>query len=378
MKVLCLIDGLGSGGAQRQMINLAVGLKNRGYFVEMIAYTDADFYLKKLKCENISYKVIGNKNYLERVIKIRNYIRKAKPDVVISFLETPNFISCVSSIGRHQWVLITSERNAKEYEFKNKRGKFMKWFERFSDWTVCNSKVAEQLWDKYYPQYKNRVSTIYNPVIIQKIPIKKNNEDAVLRIVIAASYQKLKNPLGLVEAFHLLDDEYKQRLHIDWYGKKIGEENGGVYEKAFDLRKKYGLEKYISFNDETKEIYKEMINSDAVALFSEVEGLPNTICEGMMCGKPILMSRMSDYNTLVSESNGFLCDANDPTTIAEALRKFVDLNPKKRNMMGNASKEMAQILFDPEKNIDQWEDIIMRLLEKKKNNDFSLESEKNK
>lgn len=366
MKILCIIDGLGSGGAQRQMINLAIGLKNRGHFVEMIAYTDADFYLEKLKTANISYKVVGNKNYFERIIKIRSYIRKSNADAVISFLETPNFISCVSSIGRHQWVLITSERNAKEYEFKNKRGKFMKWFERFSDWTVCNSKVAEQLWKNYYPQYKERVSTIYNPVIIENNTTQIHNESKELRIVIAASYQKLKNPLGLVEAFNLLNDKYKQRLHIDWYGRKIGIENEGVFDQACDLRNKYGLEKYVSFNGETKEIYKEMINSDAVALFSEVEGLPNTICEGMMCGKPILMSRMSDYKILVSEYNGFLCDANDPATIAEALQKFVELTPQQRNKMGNISKEMAQKLFDPEKNIDQWEKILKSLVSKKR------------
>ena len=88
--------------------------------------------------------------------------------------------------------------------------------------------------------------------------------------------------------------------------------------------------------------------------------------EGMMCGKPILMSRMSDYKTLVSEYNGFLCDANNPATIAEALQKFADLTPQQRNKMGNVSKEMAQKLFDPEKNIDQWEKIIKSLVSKKR------------
>lgn len=367
MKILCFIDGLGSGGAQRQMMNLAIGLKNRGHIVQMIAYTDADFYLAKLHDEGISYKVIGKRNYLERIVKIKNFIRKSKPDVLISFLETPNFISCLSSIGKHNWVLITSERNAKEYEFKNIRGKFMKWFERFSDWTVCNSKVAEQLWNKYYPKYRRRVSTIYNPVVIQKNIVQKDSANEVLRIVIAASYQKLKNPVGLVEAIHLLEDEYRKKVHIDWYGKNVGIENEGVFEIAYELLKRYNLEKNISLNGETSDIYKEMINSDAVALFSEVEGLPNTICEGMMCGKPILMSRMSDYNTLVSEKNGFLCDADSPATIAEAIRKFIDLTPKQRRDMGAVSKSMAQILFDPEKNIEQWEQLIKNLVDKKNN-----------
>lgn len=365
MNILCFIDGLGSGGAQRQMVNLAIGLKSRGYNVEMISYTDADFFLNRLKEAGIKYSVISNNNNVERIMRIRKYIHQAQPDIVISFLETPNFIACLSSIGKHKWSLITSERNAKEYEFTNKRGKLMKWFERFSDWTVCNSNVAKQLWSKYYPQYQERISTIYNPVLIPEISAPKNGKKDKLRIVIAASYQRLKNPIGLIEAVHILEDQYKDKIHIDWYGKNVGPENDGVYEQACALRKQYQLENCVTLHGETQEIYKEMINSDAVALFSEVEGLPNTICEGMMCGKPILMSRMSDHKTLVTAENGFLCDADKPESIAEVIRKFVQLTEEQREEMGKRSKQMAMDLFDPEKNIDQWEQIIKELVDNK-------------
>lgn len=131
MRVLCFIDGLGSGGAQRQIVNLAIGLQRRGHEVQMIAYTDDDFYQHRLADRNIPYTVIENRNYLQRIINIRKYLRNADADAVVSFLETPNFLSCLSAIGKHKWVLVTSERNAKEYEFTNRRGRIMKWFERF-------------------------------------------------------------------------------------------------------------------------------------------------------------------------------------------------------------------------------------------------------
>lgn len=365
MKVLCFIDGLGSGGAQRQIVNLALGLKAHGHQVEMLAYTDADFYLSRLKEGNIPYTVLKNNNYLQRIVNTRRHLRRANVDAVISFLETPNFLSCISAIGKHRWVLITSERNAKEYEFTNRRGKIMKWFERYSDWTVCNSNVARELWKKYYPQYKDRVSTIYNPVVINEVNSLCRPERKRKRIVVAASYQRLKNPLGLLEALHLLSGEERSQLSIDWYGKAISAENDGVYEEACSLCAEYQLQDCITFHGENKQIYREMMDADAVALFSEVEGLPNTICEGMMCGKPILMSRMSDYQTLVTAENGFLCDADKPESIAEIIRKFVQLTEAQREEMGKRSKQMAMNLFDPEKNIDQWERIIKDLVDKK-------------
>lgn len=366
MKVLCFIDGLGSGGAQRQMINLALGLQQRGHEVQMAAYTDADFYQYRLAEGNIPYTVIKNNNYLQRIINSRKYLRQAEVDAVISFLETPNFLSCLSAIGKHKWVLVTSERNAKEYEFTNCRGKIMKWFERYSNWTVCNSNVAKQLWDKYYPQYSSRISTIYNPVVINGDAVQAERERDWKRIVIAASYQRLKNPLGLLQALQLLSDEERAKLHIDWYGKAIPAENGGVYEEACQQRTAHGLEGCITFHGETQQIYQEMMDADAVALFSEVEGLPNTICEGMMCGKPILMSRMSDYNTFVTPENGFLCNAKEPKSIAVAIRQFLALTPTKQQQMGKRSKEMAVQLFDAENNVGKWEKLILSLVSGKK------------
>ena len=49
MNITLLIDSLGFGGAQRQIVNLAIGLKNAGYNVSMICYRRDNFYLSILK-----------------------------------------------------------------------------------------------------------------------------------------------------------------------------------------------------------------------------------------------------------------------------------------------------------------------------------------
>lgn len=38
MKILCFIDSLGSGGAQRQHTALAVGIKKRGHPMQFLLY----------------------------------------------------------------------------------------------------------------------------------------------------------------------------------------------------------------------------------------------------------------------------------------------------------------------------------------------------
>ena len=42
MRILCVIDSLGSGGAQRQMVNLAVGFKSKGH--QVVVWFDFDVF----------------------------------------------------------------------------------------------------------------------------------------------------------------------------------------------------------------------------------------------------------------------------------------------------------------------------------------------
>lgn len=363
MKLLCLIDNLGSGGAQRQLVNLAILWKQRGHEIVFVCYGDADFFEPQLTKNGIDINRINNKNALDRIVKVRRFLKKCDSDIVISFLLTPNFLGCISAIGKHRWKLVTNELSAKEKSFTEPRAKIFKWFEHFSDWTVCNSYNAKQMWEKYYPQFANRISTIYNPVIIPQIQSEDRMcNDKRRRIVVAASYQYIKNPINVIKAVSELSKEQQSRLRIDWYGRKeVTAGNTQIADRAVQLIVRYGLEKCIYLHDETHTIYEEMKNSDAVGLFSYYEGLPNAICEGMMIGKPIIMTKMSDYTNLVGKDNGFLCEAVDIRSIKYAIMDFLNASESTLRNMGISSRAKAISLFSADMIVEQWESLFKRL-----------------
>lgn len=365
MKICCFIDSLTSGGAQRQLVNLACLLKEQGHTIDFLIYRNDLFYNHFLSDAGIDVTYISNKSNIDRIRKIRSYLRKYDGDIVISFLETPNFLACFSAIGPRKWKLITNELSAKETSFTTPRGKVFKFFERFSDWTVCNSENAKRMWVSYYPEYQSRISTIYNPIIIDCSKYSgADNSDGRRHIVIAATYQYLKNPIRLIKAVSKLTKEERSRLRIDWYGRKeveIG--NKRAYLEAEQLIQDLDLQETITLNDETKDIYKKMFTSDAVALFSTVEGLPNAICEGMMLGKPVIMSKVSDYSTFVTKENGFLCDPLDEESIYSALVDFMNTPNKRLKVMGEESARIARTLFSPAAVINEWEKLFDQLIE---------------
>ena len=68
-KILCLIDCLSSGGAQRQLVGLAKLLAERGYEVEVLTYHDLPFYKSILEQYGIRNHNIYSSNNLQQQIQ---------------------------------------------------------------------------------------------------------------------------------------------------------------------------------------------------------------------------------------------------------------------------------------------------------------------
>lgn len=359
-RILFLAADLCSRGAERQMVSVACLLKKQGYDVSFVCYHTNNFFEYILQDNNIPVQWIRLPRYLQRMLRIRKYIRDGKYDVVISFLPVDNFLNDFAAIGRHNWRVITGERSSKESSFASKERKLFCRFQKRSDFIVCNSTNARNLWMKYYPQYDDKLKVIYNtvqlPSIISDYIIRRNKKT---NIVIAGAYSYVKDPQSLIKAITLLSDENRQKMSVDWYGK-IGsnEEAKAVFEECTLLIKENNLEKTITLKDATADIANRMNEADVVALFSKWEGLPNSICEGMAIGKPVLMTRISDYNQLIDETNGFLCDVQSPLSIKDALELFLQLSDDELISMGEVSKKKAEKLFSSQKIVSEWIKLI--------------------
>lgn len=359
MKVLFLSPNLGrgGGGAERQIVTVACLLKEAGCDVGFLCYADGDFYAHILNDKQIPIQWFKYSNYFKRLFGVRKFIRKGNYDAVISFLETPNFLNNFAAVGGKRWKVITGERSAQERTFMSRKGKVFCWFQRYADYIVCNSDNARKMWMKHYPAYESKLRTIYNNVTLQPVTSEYiPKKDGKLHIVVAASYLDVKNPFGLVKALSMLPDDEKRMIHVDWYGKN-DDHRKAVYDGMNKQIMEYPLHN-ISLHPAIENIQDKMNEDDIVAIFSKYEGLPNAICEGMMLGKPIVMTRVSDYAVLVDETNGFLCDWDKPETIKDALVQAIHSCREELLAMGKVSKSRAESLFSAESIKNKWMSLI--------------------
>ena len=360
-KILFISDNLCSGGAQRQMVTVARLLKLAGHWVVVYCYDKDDFNAHRLQEAGIPIVwEIDTTNALRRIRNVRRFVRSGNFDTVISFLPTCNFLNDLSAIGGRKWKVITGERSSRESTFTSLRGKLFAWFQRYTDYIVCNSQNACGLWKHYRPDYSDKMRVIYN--CVQLGPIHSDyvpKKEGKLHVVVAATYQYLKNPLGLANALSMMSKEQQNRLVVDWYGRaEVTRGNTQAYDETKRSIKEKGLENVFVLHSDTKDIADVMYQADAIMLLSQFEGLPNVICEGMALGKPIIMTRVSDYPFLVDESNGIICDADNPSSIKDAIITMSEKSITDLLKMGVESKTKAVRLFSAEQVTKQWKELL--------------------
>ena len=189
------------------------------------------------------------------------------------------------------------------------------------------------------------------PFLAQRPP------DSPIHMVVVASCQQKKNMLALAQALHLLQQRGCGRVITDWYGATPPDDDALVVATAFINR--HNLAPLLRFHPPVQDIEKQYQRADVVGLFSKYEGLPNVVCEGMACGKPIVMSDVCDARRLVEDGkNGFLCDRTSPDSIANALNRVTALTERQFQEMGRESRRKAEALFDMAQIVGEYEAVL--------------------
>jgi glycosyltransferase involved in cell wall biosynthesis len=359
MKILCVIDSLCPGGAQRQIVELALGFREKGNEVSFLTYHDVPFFHPVLEKARILVNRIEEPNYLLRLLKMRKYIRLGKFDSVLSFLEAPNFICEIAGLPYRKWKLVVGERSANPEITKSFKLKIYRWFHFFADYIVANSHANLKLVYSACPLLPgSKGIVIYNSVDfnLMKPAVKYTPRlDSKFKLIVAARQTYEKNLNGLIDAISLLKDKDRNKLIIEWYGDKMTEPYmDNSFIEALKKIEIYGLDDIFTFSPATPDIARFIQDADAVGIFSFYEGFPNSACEGMACAKPIICSEISDLPELLSYDKRLLFDPTDPQSIRNALSYLIRLSSEQLELIGAENLKICHKSFDKERILNEY------------------------
>lgn len=343
-RILCLIENLSQGGAERQLVGLACMLKDKGFPVKLITYNEDSFYKHILDENGVENEYVAKAhNKIRRIPSLVRIIKAYNPDVLISYLSIPSAIACLAKMLGGKFKLIVSERNTTQA--LTFREKVIFHLYRYADVIVPNSYSQTDFLCSNYPAYIGKITTITNFVDTDVFhPREKREVESLHSFLCVARIAPQKNVLKFLEAIKILKDK-ELNFHIDWFGLK----NIDYYEMCEENRLKFGLEDYITFHDPVTDILSEYHRAKALVLPSLYEGFPNAICEGMSCGLPIICSNICDNKRIVKNNvNGLLFDPTSAMNMAEVMEQFISMTENEQQEMSFQSRKLALEAFSKE------------------------------
>jgi glycosyltransferase involved in cell wall biosynthesis len=343
LNILCFIDSLGSGGAQRQMTELAKLLHQAGYPVKVVFWIhyESDHFLEKELARNqvaFTYTPAMRK-VSTRLIELRRVIKNYRPDVIISYYSGISKLLCIDHLfHRKAYKLIVSERSITTSVTRSIKLKFQLY--RFADVIVPNSTTESNFIREHFTFLKNKVVTINNFVDEGKFyPVEKAVEDyESTNAIFVGRYNEAKNIPNLVRAIAKVA-QTGRKFHVDFFGREIAAHCDALADEL-------GINDFVRFFDQSSTIEEEYRKHNLMIIPSLLEGFPNVLCEAMCCGLPALGSRVSDIPYIMEDGgNGYIFNPEDIDDMAEILINYLDLDAQTKWKMAKHSEELSNERF---------------------------------
>lgn len=362
-KVLFLIYNLNGGGAEKVLLKVLEKINLGKFEVDLFLIKKEGIYVKYFE-ENFKDKINLITPYdelsknkilayfqrklihkqvrksLKEPINFRKFIRN-KYDTIISFLEGMStiYLSEIECDNKIAWVHIDLEKHRlmsieEEKKIYSKYNKI-----------ICVSNQAKTSFINLYPEYKEKVEVIYNPIDSKEILEKSNEEIEEFRnknftFISVGRLVKQKGFDILLKAHKLLLEEGVLHNIVI-----LGE--GSERESLENCIRKNELENSIKLLGFKANPYPYIKNADAYVLSSRYEGYPLVLCEALVLNKKIVSTDCTGaVEVLENGKYGLIVKKEDEVSLKEGMKKII------------LSKEYEKKSFDIEKTIEKIEKIF--------------------
>lgn len=347
-KITFIITSLAGGGAEHQLCELLNNLDKRADFneIELITFADVDDHYALSK-NIIRKRIAPYKNKIIKYILLFFAILTTNSGCIVAFgLRESRFI--LPAILFRHIKFIVGDRNLTIDWGRGLNYIIYKILFWRANVIVPNSYSEQKQIKKYFPNVGHKINVITNYTDINKYKFQKLPENEILKICIFARFDPQKNCERFVHSVKLLTTLTNKRFEIHWYGSsKIKNQINPYYIQLQRLIEEQGLSKQFKLKEAITDVDAKMAEYDAFCLPSLFEGFSNSISEAICCGKPCIVSDVSDNSIMVHNGeNGFLFDPIDENSIANGLLKFLETDAVTRQLMGKRSRDIAESMFN--------------------------------
>ena len=355
-KIVCIIESLGPGGAERQLAYLAALLKQSGEDVELWTYYPNDFYKSILDDNGVPYKCISAaQNKYKRLFIIKRLLKEHHANTVISYMDTCSMMMCAIKLLGARFRLIVSERSSTSKLDKHAKLKY--WLYKKAEHVIPNSYSEASFIKQNIRWLADKTTVIINYVDTERFITSPSTviTDAPLHLIGVGRISGAKNLLCLADAINRVGAN-KIGVTIDWYGDTTSQ---SLKDALVHRIEELGIQDRFILHTQDKHIENIYPKYEAFCLASVYEGFPNVVCEAMSCGLPVICSNVCDNGYLVEDGiNGVLFDPSKPDYIAKAIMRYISEMRSRRKEVGVKNREKIMRICSKEVFVEQYKRLI--------------------
>ena len=376
--VVLVIDSLGYGGAERQVIELANNMDSDRFDVHVCTLLDYVPLGSKLRNSERRLHTIVKKNKFDLTVvpRLVRLLKSLNADIVHSYLFSPDIASRLAGRLAHTELIIGSERSANY--LVGKRQKFAYRVTRACvDLVIANSRTGAQFNSKMFGHPACDYRVVHNGVDTERFRpqnrIAMQNElelPADKHIIgVFASLKPLKNHAMIFQAFKRVLDSFPDTQLLLVGGLSYGNMMGTAehHTRMENLIDELGIGQQCTFlgkRDDVELIYPAC---DITVLTSLREGTSNALLESMACGIPVVATNVCDNSYVVKEGEtGFLVALGDIEGMADRIQVLLG-NEALRQEMGRKARKWVQEEFSIQQLIRRTETVYLEALDRKRN-----------
>ena len=364
-----LVPEMKLGGAERHVISLASGLRERGYRVGIACVFREGRLADEVRRAGIPFECLGIRRgwRVGTLFQIARWIGANPVQILHTYLFGFHFFAGLGARLSGVSVILSSRREVPHWQRRRHR-----WMENlgnlFVDRVTCCSQAVRQwtLAKERVPAEK--VLTIYNGVDVDRLHRATGTSairrefgipDGVPLIGTVANFAVEKGYSYLLEATgRVLKENQTARFLFVGFGpleKNIKDE----------ARRIPGHERII-FSGARSDIPDLISAMDVFVLSSIIEGFPNVLLEALALAKPVVATHVGGIPELIeSDKDGLLVPERDGVALADAILSLLQ-DSQRAKTLGNRGQEKIRKNFTRERMIDEYETLYLSLLRSKR------------
>ncbi|HEX5109189.1 MAG TPA: glycosyltransferase [Vicinamibacterales bacterium] len=354
------LPSLAGGGAERVMLNLAMGLTGRGFDVDLLLASAEGAYIDAVPAD-VRVVDLQVPRLVSAVWPLSAYLRQQQPLVVIAALTHANLAAMIAArapgartpivISIHNTLSkeVQADRTLRYWLIAKMIGRVHHW----ADSIVAVSGGVADDFARYAAVPRERINVIPNPVITEQLlcaarqPARHAWLDAPTHPVLlgAGRLTRQKNHRALIDAFAVVRRTVEARLVI------LGE---GPERPALEARiRHHGLQEWVALPGFVANPYAWMARASVFVLSSDYEGLPTVLIESLAVGAPVVATdcESGPREILRNGELGELVPVRDVSALSAAILRTLRRSPPVRR-----SNDLHSYTLDAV--VDQFENLI--------------------